>query len=295
MYGSEIEIKKVRQSNGVNKKGCDNGKVGKMRRYDRCVEGRVEVVLKNGRKRDLVIIHVPPKTNAWGREEYGNMMKDTYTCLKIMIENSDNIIMMGDFNCKEVCWEEWYTGGGEESWDDLLLDLVMNNIMTQWMKEKTRFRDNEEPSRLDLLLTKELEVIRKANYQCLLGKSEQVLIEFEVNYSIKEGRREEHKNGKYNDGKADFVGLRTFFTETDWSSFHATRSTQKKWDEFIRIYTEGIDRCVPRMVIREKKKNEWFTRRCELARLKREKHGKSGGKKEEETYGRNTKQLEINM
>ena len=47
-------------------------------------------------------------------------------------------------------------------------------------------------------------------------------------------------------------------------------------------------------LLREKKKNEWFTR-CELARLERKKHGTSGRKKEKETYGRNTKQLEINM
>ena len=44
------------------------------------------------------------------------------------------------------------------------------------------------------------------------------------------------------------------FSQKDWSSFHATRSTQKKWDEFIWIYTEGIDRYVPKMVIREKKR-----------------------------------------
>ena len=42
------------------------------------------------------------------------------------------------------------------------------------------------------------------------------------------------------------------------SSLHATKSTQIKWDEFIQIYTEGIDRYVLKMAIREKKKNEWF-------------------------------------
>ena len=126
--------------------------------------------MKNGNKRDLLVVYVPPKTNAWGREEYGDMLKDTYKCLKNMIENSDNVIMMGDFNCKEVCCEEWCTGGGEESWVSILLDLVMNNILTQWIKENTGFRCNEKPSRLDLLLTKELEVIRKANYHCPLGK-----------------------------------------------------------------------------------------------------------------------------
>ena len=44
------------------------------------------------------------------------------------------------------------------------------------------------------------------------------------------------------------------FSQKDRSSFHATRNTQKKWDEFIWIYTKGIDRYVPKMVIREKKR-----------------------------------------
>ena len=112
----------------------------------------------------------------------------------------------------------------------LMLDLIMNNIKTQWIKDNTSYRGNEEPSRLDLLLTKELEVIRKVNYRCPLEKCNNVFIEFKVNDSIKEGRREKHKNGRYNYGKADLVGLRKFIAETDWNSFHATRSTQKKWD-----------------------------------------------------------------
>ena len=94
-------------------------------------------------------------------------------------------------------------------------------------------------------MTKELEVFRKVNYQCPLGKTDHVLIEFEVNYCIEEWRREEHKNGRYNYGKVDSEEL-NFFAQTDWSSFHATGSTQKKWEEFIRIHMEGgIDRYVP--------------------------------------------------
>ena len=89
----------------------------------------------------------------------------------------------------------------------------MNNIMIRWIKKNTRFKGNEEPSWLDLVLAKELEVIRKVNYQCSIGKSDHVFIKFEVDDSIKEGRREEHKNGGYNYGKADFVGMRKFFTD----------------------------------------------------------------------------------
>ena len=141
------KLKKGRRSNCVNKEGCDNGEGGKTRRLG-SVEGRVGNE-KWKKKR--------------GGEDYGNIVKYTYNCSKNIIENSANIIMIGDFNCKEVCWEEWYAEG-EESWGGILLDFVVNTIMIQWIKENTRFRGNEESSRLDLLLTKELEVIKKVNY-----------------------------------------------------------------------------------------------------------------------------------
>ena len=43
---------------------------------------KVQLVMKNGRKRDLVVVYVPLKTNAWGREEYGDILKDMQLCLK---------------------------------------------------------------------------------------------------------------------------------------------------------------------------------------------------------------------
>jgi len=92
------------------------------------------------------------------------MLRDTSKCLRKIIEGSESIIMMGDFNCKEACWEEWNTEGGEESWPHTMLNLVMSEIMTQWIDENTRFRGTEESSRLDLLLTKELDIIGKINY-----------------------------------------------------------------------------------------------------------------------------------
>ena len=42
-------------------------------------------------------------------------------------------------------------------------------------------------------------------------RSDHVLIEFEVNHIINEGRREEHKNKEYNYDKADFVRFKLFF------------------------------------------------------------------------------------
>ena len=77
---------------------------------------KISVKLKHNKQRDFAIAYVPPKTNAWTGDEYEGMLSETLECLEGVIENSNNLILMGDFNCKEVCWEQWYTDGGEESW-----------------------------------------------------------------------------------------------------------------------------------------------------------------------------------
>jgi len=265
-----------------NRKGKKGGGVMLLIRKEVTVEnveegeGMAEVLKvgirrKKGGIRDFVVVYVPPKTNVWSKTDHDEMLRDTTRSLRKTIEGSENIIVMGDFNCKEVCWEEWSTEGGEESWGGTMLNLVMNNIMTQWIEEKTRFRGSEEPSRLDLLLTKEADIIGKINYRCPLGKSDHILIEFETNEGRDEERKEAHRNGRYNYGKADFEGLRKYFMEEDWSSFDEAICTQEKWDEFLRIYKEGVERHVPKVVMKGKiKRKEWYNRKCELAEKEKE-------------------------
>lgn len=45
----------------------------------------------------------------------------------------------------------------------------MEYIMSQWSQENTRFRDNEEPSRLDLLFTLESGVMDDVAHETHLG------------------------------------------------------------------------------------------------------------------------------
>ena len=56
-------------------------------------EGMAEVLKlgikrKEGGKRDFVVVYVPTKTNAWSKEEDGNMLRDTNKSLKKIIEGS---------------------------------------------------------------------------------------------------------------------------------------------------------------------------------------------------------------
>ncbi len=64
--------------------------------------------------------------------------------------------------------------------ENKLLDLAIENFLTQWVTDDTRFRGNEAPSRLDLIFTKEQEIVEDLKYINPVGKSDYVLIQFTV-------------------------------------------------------------------------------------------------------------------
>ncbi len=64
-------------------------------------------------------------------------------------------MIIGDFNCKEVRWEEWSMDRSDESWEGKLLRMAMKNSMAQWAEENIIFRGEDKPSRLDLIFMKE--------------------------------------------------------------------------------------------------------------------------------------------
>ena len=61
-----------------------------------------------------------------------------------------------------------------------MLDMTMEHTMTQWIQEKTRFRNNEDPSRLYLVFTKEPNIVNEIKYKTPIGKSDHILIEVEL-------------------------------------------------------------------------------------------------------------------
>lgn len=60
--------------------------------------------------------YVPPKAESCGEAEYAKMLSDTTLSLMELMEESDKLVLMDDLNCKEICWEELTTEGGESSY-----------------------------------------------------------------------------------------------------------------------------------------------------------------------------------
>ena len=71
--------------------------------------------------------------------------EDILESLENIIKSSQRVTLVGQFNCSEVNWE-MFESGGENTWGNRLLRLTMNNTMIQWVTENTRFRGKNKPS-----------------------------------------------------------------------------------------------------------------------------------------------------
>ena len=230
----------------------------------------VKVVVKgeNGKERIYVGVYVPPFTSAWIRAEYEEMIEDVMRELNELGTLGKEVVIIGDFNCKKVNWEERTNEGGEESYGGRLLSWSMENLMTQWISCETRMREGSVPARLDLLFTSDSEAVENIVYECPLGKSDHVVVKVKLGVELQR-LNEEHRQVRLRYNKADYEKMRKYFEEVDWSKFEGLMGMEEKWEEFLRIYNEAVERYVPKGENKCKVGKEWFNARCARARKRK--------------------------
>ncbi len=81
--------------------------------------------------------------------------------------------------------------------------------MTQWIDCDNRFSGSGKPSRLDFVFTKDMEIIETIHYDSPLGKSDHLLMKF--NLKNENVATDEIHKVKFKYSKAEFERLRKFF------------------------------------------------------------------------------------
>ena len=65
----------------------------------------------------------------------------------------------------------------------------MYNTTIQWITDYTRYREEDKPSRLDLLFTKRINLEKDINYECPFGRNDHVVLEIDIKGNMDENRR----------------------------------------------------------------------------------------------------------
>ncbi len=62
--------------------------------------------------------------------------------------------------------------GQDSPWGEGFLRVTTVNLTTQWVRDSNRFRSQDDPARLDLVLTEGMHGVNELKHECPLGKSE---------------------------------------------------------------------------------------------------------------------------
>ena len=147
-----------------------------------------------------------------------------------------NLIIFGDFNHPSIDWDCNYTKKGENHCDSKFLFEVLKINTNQLITSPTHHKPNCKPSLIDLILTKNPDIISNIKHNPPIGKSFHdtltATIFFNTNFSRQE-RVPRTKITKPNFEKADFAGINNFFDGINWNESLKDKNVNEAW-EFIK-------------------------------------------------------------
>lgn len=151
-----------------------------------------------------------------------------------------HLLIMGDFNLPGIDWEQQATGGSQL--EQMFLEGFRDWFLWQHCLKPTRFRTQQTPNVLDLVMTNEQGMIDSINFREPIGKSDHLVLDWEYRCYTQHG---DSQQMKYLYDKADYNGMRTALAAFDWEDLLQNGTTEEKWNIFERIVKSVADEYVP--------------------------------------------------
>ena len=205
----------------------------------------------------LCVVYRPPGTGI----ECLNVIRDTFEYLSSL---SGQVIVTGDFNFKNIDWVE----GTLKIYDNLshlFFESIGDNFFTQNVVEVTRVRGNNEPSLLDLIITKSPLEVENLVHRSPFGLSDHCVLDFEFLLNDGGSDAEIQPMEKRNYFRANWTGMHNFVSCVDWQQEFMNKNLDEKWSSFKDIYDLAISRFVPiknDQNLRGKNNKKWINYRA---------------------------------
>ena len=134
---------------------------------------------------------------------------------KVCADKFSHLLIMGEFNYREINWVENSISMGDNHISSLFLECIRDSYLFQHVKEPTRSRENNQLSILDLILTNEKNMIDSIEHGPGLGKSALTL---SFNYTCFTLTNPNEANTKRNYFKGDFAAIRQCLEVMEWET-----------------------------------------------------------------------------
>ena len=223
----------------------------------------------------VTVVYNPPRNSERPEENNTNNEGSTEivkNMAKMAVSRGSRLLIVGDFNHKEIDWKELDPHGESDSWRAKFLDCVQGQFLHQHVLEPTRVRGSDTPSTLDLVITQSELEVENLSYRAPLGKSDHCVLtmEFLIEDDLPEGIQGGRER-RPNFAKCDIEGLKLYFGEINWVDKFKDKTVQQVKDSICQEYEEGVARYVPLTKVGfENGKKKWFNRECQKAKMEKD-------------------------
>ena len=168
-------------------------------------------------------------------------------------KRNNNLLIAGDFNYKNIDWEHQYAVTGQKHLIDFI-ESIQDCFLYQHITEPTRYRENEPPNLLDLILTSEEGMIRNLTYHPPLGESDHIVIRFEL---INSEQKQPYRPTR-NVFKTDYTAVKKTLSAYHWQSI-LNSDFKNDYRIFVDFLTSELEKYTPLTTPPKKKKSIYMT------------------------------------
>ena len=175
--------------------------------------------------------------------------------LEVSNKNYSHILIAGDFNYKNIDWENMNCESSMESEEAIFLEIIKDTYLYQHIMQPTRYRESQQANILDLVLTNEEHMIDNITILPGLGKSDHCIITFDYLCYIQSNLTDSQKLNYF---KGDYVALNESLKDCDWND--KLKNVDEFWNYFSDNLTREMRKHIPVSKGRERFRKPWMNK-----------------------------------
>ena len=202
----------------------------------------------------LACIYRPPSADA------GYNVKVRELIEKIGCLQNEQVVICGDFNFPQINCSNNTVHGGETTEQSLFLDTCQDAFLYQHVECFTRVRGSDQPSLLDLILTKDSLEVEDLQHRSPIGTSDHCVLAF--NMRVEGDEPHPVARPRKNFFRGNYLEAARMFDAVKWDEEFLGKSVQAAWDVFMEHYDAVVKSCIPSYRNNcegSKRKKKWMT------------------------------------
>ena len=166
----------------------------------------------------------------------------------VLQAKSHNVVIMGDFNYPEIDYNVGTVASGACDSSNLFFNTTQELFLFQHVSEATRVRQHQTPSTLDYVFTDEENLIDVIRYEAPLGKSDHVVLTWNLLLAVQEI---DSKQIKFDYHRGNYSDIQNSLQAVNWKDRWEGKTVCEMWMDFTQILKAQVNLHVPWKKVRK--------------------------------------------